>query len=213
MALKDVGATAAVLLALSTSLPAEQQTVAKLTVRIYNNAGILPDDMRLATLEAEHILRSAAISASWVECWYRDTESPRATEHCQESLGNNTLTLRLQAATSVATTKVVSMGYALVNLEDRAPFLATVYSDRVASVARSADVDPRLLLGRAIAHEIGHLLLNTNRHADAGLMREKWTRIELRKNDPMDWEFLDQEPVIMRAAVAARNAAVSAASQ
>jgi hypothetical protein len=210
---KDVGATAAVLLVFSTSLMADPQTTSNLTVRIYNNAGISPEDLRLATLEAEHILRKANITTSWVECWYRTTESPRATEHCHEPLGSNTLTLRLQAATSAAATKVVSMGFALVNLQDRAPFLATVYSDRVEAVARSANVDTRSLLGRAVAHEIGHLLLNTNRHADAGLMREKWTRVQLRENDPLDWGFLDQEPIIMQAAVAARNAAVSEASR
>ena len=201
---KGVGATAVIFLTISASLAAETPSKSTLAVRIYNNAGVSEDDLRLATLEAETILRSAGLTASWTECWYKDKESARATEHCRQPLETNTLTLRLLHAASVPQTRAVSMGYSLVNLEDRAPFFATVYSDLVNSVALGARVDPRPILGRAIAHEIGHLLLNANRHADAGLMRETWTRFELQKNDPADWEFRSQETAVMRAAVAAR---------
>ena len=84
------------------------------------------------------------------------------------------------------------MGFSLVNLEKGVPFLATVFVDLVASISRSAAVDFRRLLGWAIAHEIGHLLLNTSRHADQGLMRADWSRGELRQNKATDWAFRER---------------------
>ena len=205
---KNVGATAGLILTVSASLLAEPPSAPALAVRIYNSAGVPAEDLRVATLEAETILHAAGITVSWMDCWHRDRESPGAPEHCRQPLERDSLTLRLQDAASTPT-RIVSMGYSLVNLPDRAPFLATVYPDLVASVSRSASVDSRPVLGRAIAHEIGHLLLNANSHGDAGLMRKKWTRTELQKNNRSDWEFRNQETSIMRAAVAARVSAAA----
>jgi hypothetical protein len=199
-----VGAVVVGLLTIPALLLAEHRPSPGLAVRIYNNVGIAPHELRVATLEAESILQAAGVTVSFMECWHRDAEPAMASDTCRQPLSANALTLRLPAAASTPKGKIVSMGYSLVQLNDRAPFLATVYSDLVGSVARNANIDPLPLLGRAIAHEIGHLLLNTTSHANAGLMREKWTRTELQKNDPVDWEFRDQDTQIMRSAVSTR---------
>jgi len=83
------------------------------------------------------------------------------------------------------------MGFSLVGTADAAPFLATVYVDRVRSVSRAAHIDARRLLGLAMSHEIGHVLLNSNTHAASGLMRAEWSLSELRRNDARAWHFLD----------------------
>ena len=101
------------------------------------------------------------------------------------------------------------MGFSLVNSRNGVAHLSTVYSDQVASVSRRAGVDARVVLGRAIAHEIGHLLLDSNQHAKAGLMREIWSQSELRRNNPADWSFQDEEARIMRAAVSSRITAAN----
>lgn len=91
-----------------------------------------------------------------------------------------------------------------MNLAEGPAFLATIYADLVASVARSAGVDGRTLLGRAVAHEIGHLLLGTNQHAAAGLMRATWSQADLRRKDGPGWQFQDGETQAMRRALSAR---------
>ena len=53
--------------------------------------------------------------------------------------------------------------------------------DRIDALARQAGVDPGMLLGRAVAHEIGHLILGTTKHAKSGLMRATWKTDELRR--------------------------------
>jgi hypothetical protein len=85
------------------------------------------------------------------------------------------------------------------------PFLATVYADLAERVALRAGVAPRPVLGRAIAHEIGHLLLNSNSHPATGLMRAGWSQRELRRNDAGDWQFLESEVATMQAAAARRS--------
>src|SRR5439155_10444253 len=45
----------------------------------------------------------------------------------------------------------------------------------------------RKLLGRVVAHEVGHLLLGTTAHSATGLMRARWNDEEARRDHPMDW--------------------------
>ena len=65
-------------------------------------------------------------------------------------------------------------------------------------VARRARVDTSLLTGRAMAHELGHLLLGTSGHAAAGLMRAFWSDETLRSWSSADWELLPSEVEAIR---------------
>jgi predicted NBD/HSP70 family sugar kinase len=82
------------------------------------------------------------------------------------------------------------------------PVFSTVHPDRVTAVAGAARVDRRVLLGRAMAHEIGHLLLNTPGHGKRGLMRARWSTRELRQDVEADWKFMESESAAMRATLA-----------
>src|SRR3970282_1353415 len=72
---------------------------------------------------------------------------------------------------------------------------------------RGAGIRSRDVLGRAIAHEIGHLLLNTNSHPEAGLMRAAWSRSELRRNATDDWRFREEDAKKIREWIARRSTA------
>ena len=56
-------------------------------------------------------------------------------------------------------------------MRERTGVLATIFVDSVELIASLSEIDATLLLGRAIAHELGHLLLGTNAHSVRGLMR------------------------------------------
>ena len=83
--------------------------------------------------------------------------------------------------------------------------VATVYSDRVAALAREVRIDGADLLGLAMAHELGHLLIGTDEHAARGLMRAVWTRTELQRNAAEDWMFSETEMEAMRRAARIRS--------
>jgi hypothetical protein len=196
-------------LALTLTIPgtaaAQPATPASLTVRTFNNYGVSGDDLRAARTIVDASFENAGINLSWIDCWYRDTRPADAAPQCGQPLTPSEITLRLHVASHAQATSFVSMGFSLVGLKEGIPYLTTVFVDRVASVAKSSGTDFRVLLGRSIAHEIGHLLLDTVIHADRGLMRADWSRAELRKNEPADWAFGHSEIVAMLAAAERRN--------
>ena len=100
------------------------------------------------------------------------------------------------------------MGFSLVRIAGATPFLSTVYVDRAESVARVAGTDRRRVLGLAIAHEIGHVLLDSNTHSDAGLMRADWSRHDLRRTDGAAWHFLESEAAHVRASALERRSPI-----
>jgi hypothetical protein len=200
MAWKAVGALAVMVVAAPVAGAA--QTV---TIRTYNNFGVAPEDLAAARPHVESVFQEAGVSVAWVDCWFRDKEVAQSSERCAQPLKADEVILRLQAANPLPGKRYVSMGFALVNVAEGTPFLATVYADLVRSVARDAHLDYRLLLGRAIAHEIGHLLLDNNQHAQRGLMRAGWSNAELRQNAGSDWTFAANEITIIHTAARLRS--------
>jgi len=92
----------------------------------------------------------------------------------------------------------------LVDLGLKSGTLATVFADRVHSLAAIAGIDDGELLGRVIAHEISHLLLGTRDHGTRGLMRGEWRASELAQQRPSDWVLSRSEGGAIRRAVRRR---------
>ena len=96
------------------------------------------------------------------------------------------------------------LGYALVDGEAQTGTLATIFADRVTAAAARFQVERTMLLGRTLAHELGHLLLGTVSHTRRGLMRAWWTDVDLRRVRGKDWQFSDGETRHLNAALALR---------
>jgi hypothetical protein len=58
----------------------------------------------------------------------------------------------------------------------RRDLTAWAFYERILDVATILGVDPGLLLGEVIAHEMGHLLLPYDSHSRTGLMRAGWDK-------------------------------------
>jgi len=56
-----------------------------------------------------------------------------------------------------------------------------VFFDRVSDILARYRIPAHLLLGHALAHEIGHVLLQNNGHAETGLMKARWTSVDYYK--------------------------------
>jgi len=103
----------------------------------------------------------------------------------------------------------LQLGFAAVDPDGQRNVMATLYYDRVLHVARRAGLDVSGLLGRAMAHEIGHLLLRVPGHNQSGLMRAVWTDAELAQNRRDDWTFTDAERLRLQLQVAAPPADIA----
>lgn len=152
-----------------------------ITVRVYQRAELRPGFGQRAQAVAETALRSARVNTVWKVC--TDLNPAPA---CDAPLEAREVVLRV--AGEGPQSEPLSLGTALV-IPASGGLLATVYSARVARVAKQARTDVAVLLGRVAAHEIGHLIMNTSGHSSHGLMRAAWTAREVRRNRPSDWVF------------------------
>jgi hypothetical protein len=147
---------------------------AALTVRLYNTAGIPAHDLAAARQAAESILRDAGLTVSVRHC--RQQSSPgAAVTPCDGPLTLSEVVVRVIKAPALTTSvDADAYGFAYVVQETDRGWLATVFADRIARAATRTRVNTGILLGRVMAHEVGHLLLGSRYHGDVGLMRGAW---------------------------------------
>jgi hypothetical protein len=100
---------------------------------------------------------------------------------------------------------VADVGFAILPGTGRTGTMAYIFYHRVEELAATGDVSASQILGHAIAHEIGHLLLNTPRHSDVGIMQADW-QFEQMQLLRRGWLlFTDEQAHQMRAGVLERR--------
>jgi hypothetical protein len=183
---------------LAALLPAMGDTARPtLIVRTYDTIGVAPDELRTARAAARTILSDGMIDLVWRDCEIGRSDSP-----CGAHVQRDELIVRLVAAPQRAGDDV--LGYSLVDVRERAGSLATIFHDRVETMAARAHVEPGSLLGRTIVHEIGHMLLGPD-HSPAGLMRAHWYDDELQRDVETDWVLGPRDAMRMRFALLRRS--------
>lgn len=161
-------------------------------VRVYDFSA-LDAPLRVAAItEARAILAEGGAPAEWNDC-------PGTKTGCAPEPADLIVRIVREPGTQPVGWRR-ALGFSVVNPAIGTGRLATVYVNRVETAARRAGVEVGLLLARALAHEVGHLLLRTNGHAEAGLMRATWTDQELTRNVARDWQFGASDRRQLRAA-------------
>jgi hypothetical protein len=162
--------------------------------------------LRGAEGEAGRIIGDAGLETVWLDC---PTSSPRTTlaqdggqQECSGLAAGTTVNLRVlnRSDYNSATFNREVFGYA------DGPALASVLYDRVAALA-GADGDMNeaaVILGDAMAHEIGHLLLGPGAHSSTGIMRGQWDRAQLQRALKGLQRFTPDQSATIRAAMEAR---------
>ena len=176
---------------------------ARVIVRAYNTYGVSSRDIGTASLTVQALLSTIAIDARWRNCRVVGGPSGDAVDQCGDPIATNEVIVRVVGALRPPGPETV-LGDSFIDPVLRTGTLATIYADRVLALSRSLDVDRGTMLGRAGAHEIGHLLLGTDRHSGFGLMRGAWSRRTILQNRGDDWLFTYQQGLDMRSALDAR---------
>lgn len=166
-------------------------------VRVYDANGALAGTNRQALDQARKTLEAASIDVIWRMCPSPACEAPMVAGELAIRIVRTKVPPRYDGT--------LPLGDALIDTHTRGGVLATVYIDRIEWLAHEAGADRRTLLGRAIAHELGHLLLATTTHGPVGLMRAYWSREEVRRGQPRDWSFAPGELAAMRRRAEARD--------
>jgi hypothetical protein len=171
------------------------ESPAMLTVRLYNTAGIPADELAAARSAADVILRDTGLDVRFRQCGI-------ATDSCDQPLARSEVVVRIVDAPPFnATLDPDAFGLTYIVKTTNRGWLATVFADRIGGAATRVGVDPGTLLGRVMAHEIGHLLLGIDYHGSAGVMRAAWPDGALNRGAE-DWHFSMVEAERMKRVIA-----------
>lgn len=173
--------------------PRPRPTVA---VRTYNYAALAPPQLSESRAEAARIFHQAGISLEWLDC--RVPGGADGAPCTEPLLVGRDLMLRLVDRPPSPGGRIVALGESMLDREQRGGVLMTVDVFPVRAISERASAALAILLGRAIAHEIGHLLLGSPEHPRLGLMRAVWSHDELRGARPAHWGFSSREGSQMR---------------
>lgn len=193
------------LLLAAMTCPAGEASVSRMsgftiTVHVYNYGAVPDKTLARAKKEAGRIFRNAGLTALWVD-HALSTGDLRRPHHSTDSWDGTHLVVRVLTQSHEGSSKN-AMGEAL-SLE-----IANVFMNRVTEQTVVGEISASRMLGHAIAHEIGHLLLGDNSHSSVGIMVAPWTKQDLWRMSKGDLLFTPQEVTRIQAEVKYRRRSV-----
>lgn len=160
-------------LAAKTGRDADQEQA--LWVRIYDQAGVPKAALAAATVETGRLFRAAGVRISWQQPameWPKDVGTDMTAAAFRQPNDRPYLVIRLTRRTP-ATTAPGALGYSLPFAHRGAHVV--IFYDRIEVLTRSGNLPESVVLGHAMAHELGHVLLGSSEHTSGGLMQASWT--------------------------------------
>jgi hypothetical protein len=132
-----------------------------LVLHIDDRAQVPPHELAAAMIEVKRTFLAVGVEIVWTEGRFqtsvtRANTDPGQSRHMFVMLVNN----------GEESAQGCALGFAAARIS-----VAYVFHNRVVDTSRRRSVDMRVVLGRVIAHEIGHLLLPRNSHSRYGIMR------------------------------------------
>ena len=147
-------------------------------ILVVNKSPVPADILAGAEAHAAGVLRAAGVATRWIRCTPGAKET---TPECLLPFMAHRIMLQVlppELAGSMQYGSAFGFTFPLANEAGRR-YRAGVLWSKAESFAADHRCDPALLLGRIMAHEIGHLLLGSGSHAVAGIMKADWRGREI----------------------------------
>ena len=138
-------------------------------VLVYNGVPVSSRDLLRAEERAGRVFKQANIMVIWTAGPMPKDSSPDAAH---EQRVPSDLQLRIWTRSLAQPSMIDSDALGFCTSIEGSQ--AVVLFDAVRSLVRSRSSNPADLLGLAIAHEMGHILLRSVNHSTAGIMRPRW---------------------------------------
>ena len=167
-------------------------------MQVYNSASVAPDILAEAEIEVTRIFRTTGITVLWLNCPLSESDAI-ANPVCIAPCPLNRLAIRINSEMP-ADLSENSLGLALTETG----IYATIYYPRVEEYVKRGVANRSQIMGHAISHEMGHLLLGPSAHARFGIMRATWTHEDLHSMAMGALLFSSRESRIMRGAIIQR---------
>jgi len=179
--------------------------VPTLTLRVYDLAGLRKSDLAEALIQTARIFSAAAVDLSWTA---GDPAAPEA-----HLLDLSVPTTTLAAPSRVIVARIIhertrgfppeALGWSLPAAQTGAH--VTIFLDEIKRRQAEVGMAVPCLLGYALAHELGHVLMGSSAHAPRGLMRAEWGRTELDRIQHGALKFSESEATAIRTSLLAAN--------
>lgn len=161
--------------------PAENTHVPRLCIHLYNLANASAGTLDRATKEAARILASAGVETIWQQ---GPADAPEANISDQSAASPGSRDTRNYLVVKILQrfpdhSIPGALGYSLPDARF-GPHVHIFYN-RVERVSEWGDVDLATMLGHAMAHEVGHVLLGSTEHSHDGIMKGCWGRADFQK--------------------------------
>lgn len=153
-----------------------------LHIHLYNPAAVSSRTLKHAMQDAARVLSTAGVKAV---CWHvladaREAHtlhtSPPPTWRKNHKADSRGYLVAVIGAGVPVNYLPGALGYALPDAEIGVN--AMIFCDRIERFQESGEIDLPTLLGHAMAHEIGHVLLGTTEHSPAGIMKARWSKAD-----------------------------------
>jgi hypothetical protein len=179
----------------------------QITIRIRDYAQANPLVRQRGVDAASEILHKAGVATRWIDCpvgssGAGDCSSALSPFDFVINLLPYSMSERLHQGEGV-------LGYAIEASGKDFGLIASVFYDVAKERAAEQQQNLGELLGDAIAHELGHLLLGTNSHSLRGLMSAFWSGNQLRLASEGCLFFSEAEAKRIQAALNARALAAT----
>jgi hypothetical protein len=137
-------------------------------MRVYNYARLPHWTLDRTTREADHIFHAVGIDTVWLECPVSEADSEKF-QACHPSLGPTDVVLKI-----VPRSPSKREGFRDTQFGFAAGSQILIVYRQIEEMAKDSESSRPRILGLAIAHEVGHVLLGPNSHSPTGIMRAQW---------------------------------------
>lgn len=182
---------------------AQDQPVVRVWIYDYAHVGWM--GLNEADGEAARIFASVGVRVLWTVC-----SQAEHRDGCQGESPDADFFVRVLPASmsSQWNSKPRALGESVISPTAEGPLpggTANVFYDRVEHISYLWNLDPAEILGEAMAHELGHLLLGAD-HSGQGIMKARWSARDLELAKGAKLRFLPAEiSALQRAARSLQN--------
>jgi hypothetical protein len=175
-----------------------------ISIHVYDYAAV--DWPKLAESEsvAGRILAAAGIETRWRNCLKGFVWNGRSECAGADSAGAIVVRVLTDAMARKIALKPRQLGTSISTRPGVFPTDAYVFFGRISNLAADRGTPLSPLLGAAIAHEVGHLLLGDGSHTSSGIMRGQWGSKEFANIFTGRLRFSPEQAERIRAEVARR---------